>query len=326
LTRGPSTNTLEFLTKVIPGAFLVEVENQNDLEDLETIFLGTVIADPELRVTSEIVLKLENMKKVWQETWYDILKLPHEAKDIDSPKNILKWKPSKLKKKTVNVVYTPGINCHYEMLRSWELLGCHVKLISVTDPKARFADADIVVFPGGFADGDYLGAAKVWNRVMETMFKDQMDYLRTGKIPVLGICNGFQLMTRSGFFGQNLRLTFNASGVFEQRWVRLTFTDQAKDSLWTKGLEGKELCVPVAHGEGQFIMDGPMSKATIALQYEPNVYPNNPNGSVHAIAGVFAGDQGQFFGMMPHPERAIEDFHFTQHGLLFFENILRNLS
>ena len=61
------------------------------------------------------------------------------------------------------------------------------------------------------------------------------------------------------------------------------------------------------------------------LKYDPNLYPNNPNGSVHGIAGVFSGDKGQFFGAMPHPERAIETFHFTEDGLFFFENILKNL-
>lgn len=315
---------LEFLTKAVPGSFIIEAVSAQDLEPLDAMELGEVILVPELRIEGEII-PLNEMKLVWQRTWHDLLQLHFEHQHIEAPEKILPFKPSKITKKKVNVVYSPGINCHQEMVRTWQLLGCDVSLISVTSPDAKFADADVVVFPGGFADGDYLGAAKVWHRIMETQFKDQMDYLRSGKIPVLGICNGFQLMTRSGFFGDNLRLTFNDVAQFEQRWVKVRITEESSQSIWTKGLEGTELCVPVAHGEGKFVMDGEMTKSTISMVYDPNVYPNNQNGSVHGIAGVFAGPNGCFWGGMPHPERAIEEWHFTQHGLVFFENILKNI-
>ena len=315
---------LEFLTNALPGSFVVEVSSEAELEGLDAIPFGEITEDPELRIGSD-VLTLDEMRSAWEQTWYDLLQLPYEQKPIDPPKDPLPFVPSKVTKKKVNVVYSPGINCHQEMVRAWQMLGTDVSLISVTDRHAKFADADIVVFPGGFADGDYLGAAKVWHRIMETQFKDQMDYLRTGKIPVLGICNGFQMMTRSGFFGNNLRLTFNENAQFEQRWSRLKFTEASANSIWTKGLEGKEITVPIAHGEGRFIVDGKMETATLSLQYHPDEYPNNPNGSMMGIAGVFSGDKGQFWGGMPHPERAIEEYHFTRHGLLFFENILKNI-
>jgi len=322
--QGAKEGLLEFLTKVVPGSFIIEASSAADVEGLDVMELGEIVEDPELTVAGD-VLTLKEMRSAWEQTWYDLLRLPFEQKHIEPPKDPLPFVPSKVDKKKVNVVYSPGINCHQEMVRTWQLLGCDVKLISVTDRHAKFADADIVVFPGGFADGDYLGAAKVWHRIMETQFKDQMDYLRSGKIPVLGICNGFQLMTRSGFFGNNLRLTFNENAQFEQRWSRLKFTKESANSIWTKGLEGKEITVPIAHGEGRFIVDGKMEAATVSLQYHPDEYPNNPNGSVMGIAGVFAGDKGQFWGGMPHPERAIEEYHFTRHGLLFFENILKNI-
>jgi len=319
-----SNEFLEFLTKIIPGSFIIEVENETALEGVDNIHLGEIIKNPDL-IIGEEVLELTEMKKAWQQTWYDILQLPKEQKNIPVPENILPFSPSKITKRKVNVVYSAGINCHQEMVRAWNNLGCDTTLISVTDPNVVFADADIVVFPGGFADGDYLGAAKVWHRIMETQFKDQMDFLRSGKIPVLGICNGFQLMTRSGFFGDNLKLTFNNSATFEQRWVSLKFTKESANSIWCKGLEGQQITVPVAHGEGKFVVDGKMDQATVSLQYAPDQYPNNPNGSAQAIAGVFAGDRGQFWGGMPHPERAIEEFHFSQHGMVFFENLLKNL-
>lgn len=326
-THGVSgdVETLAYLTRVIPGAFIIEAASDDLLEGLDAVIIGSVQETPELQMNGE-TLSLSEMKKTWHDTWYEILKIPREHEEIEAPTAVLPFSPQQIEKKKVNVVYSAGINCHQEMVRCWELLGCDTTLISATDPNATFADADIVVFPGGFADGDYLGSAKVWHRLMETQFKDQMDYLRTGKIPVLGICNGFQLMTRSGFFGDNLRLTFNDTADFEQRWVRVRLTDASANSIWTKGLEGQELVVPIAHGEGKFVVEGEMNQATVSMIYDPNSYPNNPNGSQDGIAGVFSGDRGQFWGGMPHPERAIENYHFSQHGLLFFENVLRNLS
>ncbi len=321
---GSIIDVIAYLTRVLPGAFIIEAESAEMLEGLDAVEIGTVTETPELVVNGEKI-GLGEMKKTWHGVWYKILQIPREHEEIEAPTSVLPFSATTIEKKKVNVVYSAGINCHQEMVRCWELLGCDTNLISVTDPHAKFADADIVVFPGGFADGDYLGSAKVWHRLMETQFKDQMDYLRTGKTPVLGICNGFQLMTRSGFFGQNLSLTFNDTADFEQRWVKVKLTEESVNSIWTKGLEGKELIVPIAHGEGKFVIEGEMNTSKISMVYSPNEYPNNPNGSVDGIAGVFAGEQGQFWGGMPHPERAIENYHFSQHGLLFFENVLKNL-
>jgi phosphoribosylformylglycinamidine synthase II len=322
---GSVTEVIAYLTRVLPGAFLIEVESAEMLEGLDAVEIGTVTEAAELNINGD-KLSLEEMKNAWHAVWYEILQIPREHEEIEAPQSVLPFSASNIAKKKVNVVYSAGINCHQEMVRCWEMLGCDTNLISVTDPNAKFADADIVVFPGGFADGDYLGSAKVWHRLMETQFVEQMNYLRSGKVPVLGICNGFQLMTRSGFFGENLKLTFNDTADFEQRWVKVRLTEESANSIWTKGLEGKELIVPIAHGEGKFLVKGEMDKATVSMVYSPNEYPNNPNGSTDGIAGVFAGDQGQFWGGMPHPERAIENYHFSQHGLLFFENVLRNLS
>lgn len=317
---------LEKMTGVFPGSFIVEVESEEILDGMEHQEIGCVIDEPEMKnIIEGKSVSLQKMKKTWQKSWYDILKLPHDVQDIPAPKSVLPFTPTKVDKKKVSVVYTTGTNNHNEMFRVWEKLGCDTRIVSVTDPHANFADADIVAFPGGFADGDYLGAAKVWHQILETQFKVQMDYLRSGAIPVIGICNGFQVMTRSGFFGDNLRLVENESLTYQQRWVTTKFTDECVNSIWTKGLEGKELAVPLSHGFGRFVIDGEMDKASISMVYSPDVYPNNPNGSDHAIAGVFAGDKGQFWGGMPHPERALEEFQFNQAGMIFFENLLRNL-
>lgn len=316
---------LSFLSKVVPGSFIIEASSAEELSGIEAIELGEVTEEAILKVQEEKI-SLEKMTKSWQQTWYDILKLPRDVQDVLPPAEVTPFIPQKTEKKLVKVVYTPGINNHNEMARAWRLLGCDVQVVSATDTNATFADADIVAFPGGFADGDYLGAAKVWDRVMWHHFSEQMQQLIDSEKPVIGICNGFQLMTRAGFFGKGLALVQNDSAVFEQRWTKLRFTENCDNSIWTKGLAGQELIVPLAHGYGKFVKEGALTDASIALQYAPNSYPNNPNGSPDGIAAVFAGSRGQFFGGMPHPERAIESFHHSEHGLLFFQNLLRNLS
>jgi len=143
-------------------------------------------------------------------------------------------------------------------------------------------------------------------------------FIREGKL-ILGVCNGFQLMVKSGLipglgknYGhQTVTLTFNDSGRFEDRWVYMKVNPESP-SVFTRGL--KELYLPVRHGEGKFIPRDEKvlaelgRKHLIALQYSgpdyrgPTMeYPLNPNGAVSAIAGI-CDETGRLFGMMPHPE------------------------
>lgn len=250
-----------------------------------------------------------------------------------------------------------GINCEYETCRALELGGFHVvdavHLNVVSSGLVRFTDYHLVVFPGGFLDGDDLGAAQAcanrlkWTVVDGRSLLGQLMIFTAGGGLLLGICNGFQLLVKLGLLpgtGSRVRdgrmtLTANDSGRFEDRWVWL---DVAEDSpcVFTSGL--KRVYLPVRHGEGKVVCDGDESCARLvreglaALRYslpeshEPTMsYPHNPNGSQLGIAGV-CDPSGRVFGMMPHPEGYLdgtnhprwyrEDIRTEVQGTAFFSN------
>jgi len=191
----------------------------------------------------------------------------------------------------------------------------------------RLDDYHFLSLPGGFLDGDDLGSAKAGaNRIIHARVKESEEriydqlirFIREGKL-VLGVCNGFQLMVKLGLlpsFGkeyrhQSVTLTFNDSGRFEDRWVYLK-VKQDSPCVFTKNLSN--LYLPVRHGEGKFfapregVLEKLHSQEQIVLQYcesdykEPTMrYPENPNGSIDAIAGI-CDETGRLFGLMPHPE------------------------
>ena len=152
----------------------------------------------------------------------------------------------------------------------------------------------------------------------------------------MGICNGFQVLTETGLLPKNeigtptVALRQNYSARFEHRLVRLKFRDTK--SFWTEGLKNKVLLMPVAHAEGRFYIPSVVNiPFTTACEYtalnEGDVvcYPWNPNASLWNIAGI-TDPSGLVYGMMPHPERAIEKWHPSQDGLLLFKNLIRHLS
>ena len=221
-----------------------------------------------------------------------------------------------------------GINCEYETAKACELAGFDkVDIVYIYDlvrGEVSIDDYHLFCFPGGFLDGDDLGAAKAaanlfQNARIETTgepLKDAlMRFIESGKL-VIGICNGFQLIIKlgivpalEGYFKQDATLTFNDSGKFEDRWVRLKVEDSP--CIFTRGLE--DLYFPVRHGEGKFYappdaLDEIERRGLVVLRYadkrtgEPTQkYPDNPNGSVNAIAGI-CDPTGRIFGLMPHPE------------------------
>lgn len=250
-----------------------------------------------------------------------------------------------------------GINCEYETCRALELGGFHVvdavHLNVISSGRVRFSDYHLVVFPGGFLDGDDLGAAQACaNRLRRTLVEGRslLDHLlafteRGGLL--LGICNGFQLLVKLGALpgaavglpDRRVSLAANDSGRFEDRWVWLV-VDEASPCVFTKGL--KRLFLPVRHGEGKVVCGGGESCERLVrdglavLRYslpglhEPTMlYPHNPNGSLLGVAGV-CDSSGRVFGMMPHPEGYLdgtnhpgwtrEDVATAGLGTAFFSN------
>jgi phosphoribosylformylglycinamidine (FGAM) synthase-like amidotransferase family enzyme len=241
----------------------------------------------------------------------------------------------------VRVIVTAGYgtNCETEMAHACRLAGADrvdvVHLSDLLDGSVRLDDYHFLNLPGGFLDGDNLGAAQAAAYRLrsarikgsgERLLDQVLRFVKKGGL-VLGVCNGFQLMVKSGLLpgfdgGHECRqvsLTYNDSGRFEDRWVTCR---AAPDSpcVFTRGLGRLEL--PVRHGEGKFvtidraIRDRLATEGLIALQYvspedgEPTQeYPANPNGSELAMAGI-CDPTGRLMGLMPHPEAFL---HRTNH-------------
>ena len=185
---------------------------------------------------------------------------------------------------------------------------------------------NFLVFPGGFLDGDDLGAAQAaaqrWQYARAAGGRPLLEQLRSfmtrGGI-ALGICNGFQLMTKLGllpalggkYFERQCSLAHNVSARFEDRWCRLA-VNSSSPCVFTQGLDS--LYLPVRHGEGRFVakdaglMSALLESGQVVLRYADPVsgeptedYPHNPNGAPFGIAGV-CDPSGRLFGLMPHPE------------------------
>lgn len=201
----------------------------------------------------------------------------------------------------VNVVYFPGTNCERETLDAFRRVGAAPRLVFATDAARgddRIDDADVVCIPGGFTYGDHLGAGGVASVLLRTRLADQLK--ACADRPLIAICNGFQIVTRAGIFGDDVALAVNAGGTFRHRMEQ---PHQVVDgsSPWLSGLAGQVLRFPCAHGEGRFVHRGPGAWRT-ALRYPPG---ENPDGSNDDIGGVVSPD-GLVFGLMDHPERSPE--------------------
>jgi len=223
-----------------------------------------------------------------------------------------------------------GTNCHNESAYALKAAGADLVDIAYFSDLAsghvNMEKYNYLLCPGGFLDGDDLGAAQAaalrWRWSTTENGKPVLDQLKTffdnGGI-ILGICNGFQLLCKLGllpavggkYFERQVSLSYNDSGRFEDRWVTLKI-NQESPCVFTKGIEYLE--VPIRHGEGKIIpMDDAMLDEIVkndlhAVQYvDPETreltqeYPQNPNGSPLGIAGL-TDPTGRIFGLMPHPE------------------------
>lgn len=225
------------------------------------------------------------------------------------------------------ILRAPGINRDGDAAAACELAGASAERIHVNRLAAgdvRLHDYGLLIVPGGFSYGDHLGAGKLLAVDLIHRLGEQLQAFVAAGRPVIGICNGFQVLVKSGLLPgwqaagaearqQDLTLTENASGRFECRWVRLA-AEPSSACLFTRGIT-QAIEVPVAHGEGRLLAASPeilsrlQARGQIALRYvaadggAPD-YPANPNGSEAHIAGI-CNAQGNVLGLMPHPENAI---------------------
>jgi phosphoribosylformylglycinamidine synthase len=225
------------------------------------------------------------------------------------------------------VVVFPGSNCdHDSYYAATEVLGQQAECIWHKD--TSLAGADVVILPGGFAHGDYLrtGAIARFSPIMPAV----VDFARRGG-PVLGICNGFQVLLESGLLpGAMLR---NRDLAFHCEQVRIR-VERVDTPFTARARAGQVLRMPVAHGEGNYFAPPELLRELednrrVVFRYcdERGEVTDaaNPNGAARNIAGI-CNEQGNVVGLMPHPERACERSLGSADGLLLFESAVSALA
>lgn len=221
-----------------------------------------------------------------------------------------------------------GINCDYETADAFTRAGARAERVHLNDAIASpeiLKRYQILAVPGGFSFGDDIASGKILaNRLRYKLGDALKRFVAEGNL-VIGICNGFQVLVKMGMlpmlegeFRQEVTLTHNDSGRFEDRWVHLKAVPGAR-CVWTAGIDRLEL--PVRHGEGKFIprdanvLQALRDRGMVVLRYclhdgeaARGDYPANPNGAVDDIAGI-CDPSGRVFGLMPHPEAHTERTH-----------------
>lgn len=221
----------------------------------------------------------------------------------------------------VSVIQFPGTNCEYDTKYAFEKLGAEVEVIWHQDT-AIPADTSLVVVPGGFSYGDYLrsGAIAKFSPVMNTV----VEFANNGG-NVLGICNGFQILLETGLLPGAMKHNENLH--FVSKYHHLQVRDN--DNTFLKNCENGEVVnIPIAHAEGNYFIDEDglnslYDNNQVLLHYcDAEGNRLNPNGSLDSIAGICNKDKN-VFGLMPHPERAMESLLGSSDGVKMLEGFLK---
>jgi phosphoribosylformylglycinamidine synthase I len=251
---------------------------------------------------------------------------------------------------TAVVVRGPGTNCHEETAYAFEAAGANVEIRLLKEVLAEPGILDqcqIFCVPGGFSFGDDLGAGRIFAAKLSRQLGDRLKAFRDRGGLILGVCNGFQILLQTGLIVEpgpdgksRATLAQNAQGRFEDRWVHL----KLKPGRCAFITEEAVVTLPVAHGEGNFIVESDdvlndlEAQDRIACRYvdengNPGSYPVNPNGAIGGVAGV-CDSTGRVFALMPHPERHLSPYQhptWTRResqpeygdGFVFFRNAVR---
>jgi len=255
-----------------------------------------------------------------------------------------------MKKVKVCVLRAAGTNCDQETAFAFSKVGAETELVHINNFMQGYknlAHYQILALPGGFSYGDDIASGKVFANELRCKLSAALKkFLADGKL-IIGICNGFQVLVKSGLlpgnnhFEQEASLMINDSGKFEDRWVYLraqSTEHRAQKCVWVKNLP-EVIYLPVAHGEGKFIVKDAAvlnrlkRNNQVVFKYcdakgKSSGYPDNPNGSLEDIAGI-CDETGRVLGLMPHPERHIavsqhprwlNSKNKTGDGLIIFKN------
>jgi len=222
-----------------------------------------------------------------------------------------------------SVIIFPGSNCDRDMDVALKKFGYKNQMVWHNDKS--IPKSDLIVLPGGFSYGDYLRCGSIASK--SKIIKSVIDFANSGGL-VLGICNGFQILTETGLLPgilqQNIYLNFICKNVF----VKV----KDKKNKYFKNIKKDILELHIAHNEGNYFCTKEELKSLednnqIAVTYCDSKGfendENNPNGAIKNIAGIFNKNKN-VLGMMPHPERMIDKYLSGEDGSLFFENLLGN--
>lgn len=220
-----------------------------------------------------------------------------------------------MKKVKALILTGDGINCENETALAFSTQGCEAKIMHVQDlidDPNQLNYYQILALPGGFSFGDEIGSGQILALKLKYSLGIALTRFIEQKKLVIGICNGFQVLTRLGllpkpFTERQMTLTHNRQGHFINKWVNLKVP--ASKCVWTKSLQGKEIQLPIRHGEGNIVFAGDKETQHNTFQMLVDcgqiavTYIEDVNGSYQKIAGI-TDPTGCILGLMPHPEAA----------------------
>jgi phosphoribosylformylglycinamidine synthase subunit PurQ / glutaminase len=221
----------------------------------------------------------------------------------------------------VTILQFPGTNCEYDTQHAFEQLGASTEIVWHKD-KSIPKDTDLLVVAGGFSYGDYLrsGAIAKFSPVMKAVTA----YANKGG-NVLGICNGFQVLTEAGLLPGALKRNDNLHFISKHHHLKVV----NNDNIFLKKLSNNDVVnIPIAHHDGNYFIDADGLKELeannqILLRYtNRNGEVQNPNGSVSSIAGI-CNKEKNVFGLMPHPERAMESILGSDDGIAMLQGFFK---
>ena len=212
------------------------------------------------------------------------------------------------------IIVFPGSNCDYDAYYALKNIGYNVEF--VWHKNTSLSDFDGILIPGGFSYGDYLrtGAIAKFSPIMKSIKEES----KKGKV-IIGICNGFQILIESELLPGSLINNSNIKFISKQ----VTLNIKTSNSIFTKHIENKQLKMPIAHKQGNYIANDETLKK---LRDDDQVlfeYESNPNGSMQRIAGII-NKKRNVLGMMPHPERASDKLLGSIDGKYIFESVLKS--
>lgn len=222
--------------------------------------------------------------------------------------------------KRVAIVQFPGTNCELDTKYAFEKLGFKTEILWHKEERVP-DNVDLVVIPGGFSYGDYLrsGAIARFSPIMQGV----MEYAESGK-NVLGICNGFQVLVEAHLLPGAMKRNDNLHFISKHHHLKVV---DKNNQFLSSMREGEVINIPIAHAEGNFFIDESglqelKNNNQILLTYcDENGDVLNPNGSVESIAGI-CNRERNVFGLMPHPERAVDSILGSEDGIKMLEGFL----